>query len=355
MTLPSRILVTGGAGFVGANLCLALAARGADVVALDSLKRRGSELNLARLREAGVAFVHGDVRERGDLLGVEPVEAVVECSAEPSVLAGMGSGADFVVQTNLMGAYNCLELARRDGAQFVFLSTSRVYPVAALSSLALREGETRFELAAEQPLAGASEHGIAEDLPLAGARTLYGATKLAAELLVTEYADSFGVRGVIDRCGVIAGPWQMGKVDQGVFTHWLLAHRLGRPLTYIGYGGTGKQVRDLLHVDDLCDLILEQLGDPEAWNGATVNVGGGVEGSLSLQETTALCRELTGREVPIEPVAQARPGDVPLYASDCRALFARTQWRPARGPRTILEDTLAWIEANEQAVMTALG
>jgi CDP-paratose 2-epimerase len=355
VTVPSRILVTGGAGFVGANLSLALAQQGAEVVALDSLKRRGSEINLPRLREAGVAFVHGDVRERGDLLGLEPVEAIVECSAEPSVLAGMGSGADFVVQTNLVGAHNCLELARRDGAQFVFLSTSRVYPVAALSELALREGETRFELEVEQPLAGASEHGVAEDFPLGGARTLYGATKLAAELLVAEYADSFGVPAVIDRCGVIAGPWQMGKVDQGVFTHWLLAHRLGRPLTYIGYGGTGKQVRDLLHVDDLCDLIREQLVDPAGWDGATVNVGGGVAGSLSLLETTQLCRELTGNEVPIEPVLEARLGDVPLYASDCRALFARTDWRPARGPWTILEDTLAWIEANERAVMTALG
>jgi CDP-paratose 2-epimerase len=174
-------------------------------------------------------------------------------------------------------------------------------------------------------------------------------------LLVAEYADSFGVPAVIDRCGVIAGPWQMGKVDQGVFTHWLLAHRLGRPLSYIGYGGSGKQVRDLLHVDDLCELILEQLGDPGAWDGETLNVGGGVEGSLSLRETTALCRELTGNEVAIEPVAEPRPGDVPLYASDCRRLYARTAWRPSRGPRVILEDTLAWIEANEHAVMTALG
>jgi CDP-paratose 2-epimerase len=351
----TRVLVTGGAGFVGANLCLALAAAGDEVVALDSLKRRGSELNLARLREAGVEFVHGDVRERSDLFALEPVEAVVECSAEPSVLAGMGSGADFVVQTNLLGAHNCLELARRDGAQFVFLSTSRVYPVAALSALSLREGETRFELDAEQSLSGASEHGIAEHFPLGGARTLYGATKLAAELLVTEYADAFGVPAVIDRCGVIAGPWQMGKVDQGVFTHWLLAHRLGRPLTYIGYGGTGKQVRDLLHVDDLCALIAEQLADPAGWDGATVNVGGGVEGSLSLLETTTLCLELTSNEVPVEPVLEPRPGDVPLYASDCRALFARTSWRPSRGPRTILEDTLAWIEANEEAVLKALG
>jgi CDP-paratose 2-epimerase len=354
-SFPARVLVTGGAGFVGANLCLAIADAHpeAEVIALDSLKRRGSELNLARLREAGVAFVHGDVRRREDLLALEPVDARVECSAEPSVLAGAGTGADYVVQTNLVGAHNCFELARRDGAHVIFLSTSRVYPVAPLRRLALAEGETRFELAPEQPLAGASEHGIAEGFPLEGARTLYGATKLASELLLTEYAESFGLPATIDRCGVIAGPWQMGKVDQGVFTHWLLAHHAGRPLAYIGYGG--RQVRDLLHVDDLCELILEQLAEPARWDGATVNVGGGIEGSLSLREATELCRELTGNEVPIEPDADTRPGDVPFYASDCRRLFERTAWRPARAPRTVLEDTLAWIEANERAVMAALG
>jgi len=351
-----RILVTGGAGFVGANLALALAARGHEVVALDNLRRRGAELNLARLRAAGVAFVHGDVRQLSDLLALDPVQAIVECSAEPSVLAGMsGPGSAYVVQSNLIGAYHCFELARRDGAQVVFLSTSRVYPMGPLNALALREAGPRFELEAEQTVAGASSEGISEDFPLPGARTLYGATKLSAELLLAEYADSFGLSAVIDRCGVIAGPWQMGKVDQGVFTHWLLAHHTGSPLSYIGYGGHGRQVRDLLHIDDLVELIAEQLADPERWAGATVNVGGGRQGSLSLAETTALCREITGREVAVAPVLQDRPGDVPLYLSDCRRLFARTDWRPQRSPRQVLQDTYAWIKANEREVLGALG
>src|SRR5215208_3296564 len=121
-----RILVTGGTGFVGANLALALAEPGAhEVVAFDNLRRRGSELNLPRLRAAGVEFVHGDVRSPADLAAVGDVEALVECSAEPSALAGVDGATDYVLQTNLMGAVNCLEVARRCGAFVVFLSTSR--------------------------------------------------------------------------------------------------------------------------------------------------------------------------------------------------------------------------------------
>jgi CDP-paratose 2-epimerase len=352
-----RILVTGGAGFVGGNLAIALAHRQADweVTAFDNLKRRGSELNLSRLREAGIPFVHGDVRVASDLLDLDPFDAIVECSAEPSALAGLDWGGDYVVHTNLLGAYHCLELARRDGAYFVFLSTSRVYPVAALNDVEYTESETRFELEPAQELPGVSEAGISEAFPLDGARTLYGTSKLAAELLIAEYAESFGVRAVVNRFGVIAGPWQMGKVDQGVFTFWILSHHLGRPLRYIGYEGSGKQVRDLLHIDDAVDLIERQLQAPEEWAGFTGNVGGGRECSLSLVETTEICRELTGNEVPVEAVQQPRPGDVPIYISDCDLLYRHTDWRPRRGPREILEDINGWISDHEAAVKTSLG
>jgi CDP-paratose 2-epimerase len=355
--MPADVLVTGGAGFVGANLCVALAERHPDwrIVALDSLYRRGSELNLPRLREAGVEFVRGDVREPGDLQAVGHVAALVECSAEPSALAGVDGETDYVVHTNLMGAYNCLEVCRRHGARMVFLSTSRVYPVEPQRALAYAESDTRFELLPDQPYAGASAAGIAEAFPLDGARTLYGATKLAAELLIAEYAAAFGLTAVVDRCGVIAGPWQMGKVDQGVFTHWVVSHYLDRELSYIGFGGAGRQVRDLVHVDDLVDLIDEQLREPDRFAGATVNVGGGRDGSLSLAEATAICRELTGNAPAIHPVAQTRPGDVPIYLSDCSRLFGLTDWRPRRTPRQTLADIYDWVGANERAVVDALA
>lgn len=353
----TRLLITGGAGFVGSNLAVSLAERHPewDVVALDNLYRRGSELNLPRLEAAGVEFVKGDVREPDDLAAVPGVTAMIECSAEPSVMSGVDGDTGYLVHTNLTGAYNCLELARRDGAFVVFLSTSRVYPVAPQVELVLEEAETRFELAAEQPFPGVSPAGIAEDFPLEGARTLYGATKLAAELLIEEYRAGLGVPAVIDRCGVIAGPWQMGKVDQGVFTHWMLAHHFGNPLSYIGFGGRGKQVRDLLHVEDLVDLVERQLLAPAEWDGRTVNVGGGRECSLSLLETTAICRELTGNEVPIEPVLETRAGDVPIYLSDCTKLYGLDEWRPRRSARQVLADIHEWIAADEQRIAQALN
>jgi CDP-paratose 2-epimerase len=353
----SRLLITGGAGFVGSNLAVSLARRhpGWEIVAFDNLYRKGSALNLPRLREAGVEFVEGDVREPGDLSALPPLSALIECSAEPSVMSGVDGDTGYLVHTNLTGAYNCLELARRDGAFVVFLSTSRVYPVAPQVELKLDEAETRFEIAAEQAVAGVSPSGISEAFPLDGARTLYGATKLAAELLIEEYREGLGVPAVIDRCGVIAGPWQMGKVDQGVFTHWMLAHHFGNPLSYIGFGGKGKQVRDLLHVEDLVDLAERQLLDPESWDGRTVNVGGGRECSLSLLETTAICRELTGNEVPIAPVEQTRAGDVPIYLSDCTKIFGLDEWRPRRGAKQVLADIHEWVAADEQRIAQALN
>jgi CDP-paratose 2-epimerase len=299
--------------------------------------------------------VHGDIREPSDLEEIGEIEALVECSAEPSVMAGLESGADYVVRTNLLGAHNCLELARKRGAQLIFLSTSRVYPVEHQNALNYREEETRFELDPEQPFEGVSEKGISERFPLDGARTLYGATKLAAELLITEYAAAFELRAAVDRCGVIAGPWQMGKVDQGVFTHWMLSHYFRRDLTYLGYGGRGKQVRDLISIDDVVDLVENQLLNPDHWTGFVGNVGGGREISLSLFETTALCRDLTGNEVSIAGDRQTRVGDVPIYLSDCDLLYGHTDWRPQRGPRQILEAIFLWIKEHERAVERALG
>jgi len=299
-----RVLITGGAGFIGSNMALATKRNlpDANVVCLDNLYRRGSELNVPRLMQAGVSFHKGDVRDRSSF-PPGPFDILIECSAEPSVLAGQDGSPDYLFQTNLVGAYNCLEQARVWKSRLLFLSTSRVYPIARLEAHPWREEATRFAWE-DQGTAGITSRGVAESINLAGARSLYGYTKLSAEQLIEEYRATYGLKAIINRCGVIAGPWQFGKVDQGIASLWVLSHYFGRPLSYIGYGGTGKQVRDFLHVDDLCELLIEQIHDFDRWDGWLGNVAGGLANTSSLCELTGLCREITGKQVPIASVPQ---------------------------------------------------
>ena len=351
------ILVTGGAGFLGSSLAVWIrdAMPRVDVVAFDNLRRRGSELNLPRLRERGVTFVHGDVRSTGDLDALPPADLLLDCSAEPSVLAGYAHSPSYVVGTNLVGAANCLEYARRRRARVIFLSTSRVYPIDALNRARFREGQTRFEWTDDQALPGVSSRGATEDFPLHGPRSIYGATKLAAEMLLDEYRYAYGTGVVVNRCGVLAGPWQMGKIDQGVVAYWVLRHLFQQPLSYIGFGGAGKQLRDLLHVDDLCELVMQQISDFDTFDGQVFNVGGGPELSVSLCELTDLCRDVTGHTMPIGSEPETRPADVRIYVSDCAKLFAKTSWRPARTAHQAVEDTARWMRQHADALKHVLG
>ena len=353
--MPDRILITGGAGFVGSTIAFEMRRvfPGAKVIALDNLRRRGSELNVGRLQSAGVQFVHGDVREPRDLEGLA-ADLIVECSAEPSAQAGYSTEPDYVVQTNLFGCYHCLNLARLSRADFVFLSTSRVYSAESLNALAFRETETRFEWLDDQPLPGAGGAGISEEFPTKGVRSIYGATKLAAEFMIEEYAAAYGFRYVINRCGLIAGPWQMGKADQGVVTHWLAAHHFKRPLQYIGFGGEGKQVRDILHVQDVAELVAKQSQSMAGFHRRTLNVGGGLPYSLSLCEMTAQCEELTGQCLRIGSNLAERPADIRCYVTDTSRIQARHDWRPSRSPAVVLRDTLRWLKENEDRVGSAL-
>lgn len=344
-----NILITGGAGFVGSNLAVGLKThyQGVTVTVVDNLKRRGSELNISRLREHGVTFLHADIRNPEDLALDGPVEVIIECSAEPSVLAGYGTNPLYMIQTNLAGTVNCLEVARRKRADFLFLSTSRVYPYDKLNRIRYHEAETRFVWDAGQSVRGWSPAGIEADFPLDGAKTLYGATKLASELLIAEYMDLCGIQCTINRCGVIAGPWQFGKVDQGVFTFWMIGHVFKRPLTYIGYEGSGKQVRDLLHIDDLVALINLQLSDMGKGSGKTYDVGGGIDGSLSLLECSHLCGEITGNHVPIGIELSPRKGDVVIYIANNRRVQEDYGWFPKKSPKEVLQDIHRWVTGHE--------
>jgi CDP-paratose 2-epimerase len=351
-----NVLITGGAGFVGSNLALKLKADfpNTQITCLDNLKRRGSELSLKRLKAADINFVHGDIRSKEDLV-FDKIDLLIECSAEPSVLAGINSAPDYLINTNLVGTLNCLELARQHNAATMFLSTSRIYPMEYINNLDYTESETRFNISDNQKIKGASSKGIAEDLPLDKPRSLYGATKLASELFIAEYADSYGLKTITNRCGVITGPWQMGKVDQGVFVLWVAKHYFKQELSYIGYGGTGKQVRDFIHIDDLYAAISTQLQNFDTYAGQVLNIGGGLENSVSLQELTALCQEITGNTITIHSVTEERQADLRFFITDSTRFLELSGLSWKKDARSTVQDIYEWIKDNEQDLRAILG
>lgn len=341
-----RILITGGAGFVGSSLALLFKENHSEleIICLDNLSRRGSELNLPRLKQAGVQFVHGDVRNTEDLGKIKDIDWLIECSAEPSVHAGFGESPSYLINSNLIGLINCLEYLRQRGGRLVFLSTSRVYPIQQLRELPLEESSSRYRLK-ECNLAGIAKHGINEQFSLSGPRSLYGATKLCGELLIQEYHQMYGIDAIINRCGVLAGAWQMGKVDQGFMALWVANHYFKQSLKYMGFGGMGLQVRDVLHVRDLFRLISIQMNNPDC---DIVNVGGGIENSVSLKELTALVTETLGTKIEIHSDADTRPADMPYYVTDISKVTQKTKWKPQISVPMIVEDLVLWIRNNER-------
>lgn len=352
-----RILITGGCGFVGSNLALLFKQFNPtnEVVCLDNLNRRGSELNLKRLLQYGIEFIHGDIRNKADFKKVGHAECIIEAAAEPSVLAGAGNDLEYLIDTNLNGTLNALYMAKEWNASFLFLSTSRVYPYDKLEQVNFKKTDTRFELSDNQPFIGLGVKGLSESFPLEGVRSLYGATKLASELLIKEFCQNFGLEAVINRCGVLTGPHQMGKIDQGVVVLWMARHFWKSTLGYIGFGGEGLQVRDMLHVKDLFDLLLYQLDNIGTYKGEIFNVGGSNEISVSLQELTSWCSKITGNSIFMEKVPTNRPADIPIYITDNSKITNATGWYPKIGTEQILTEIFEWIRSNEHELKPILS
>lgn len=345
-----KILITGGAGFVGSNLATYFKEDDpkSHVTVLDNLKRRGSELNLRKFKERDIRFVHGDIRNVTDLEDLEgSFDLLIEASAEPSVMAGITGSPNYVLQTNLNGTLNCLEFSRRKVGGFIFLSTSKVYSIDPLRELKYGEDPTRFQLKDGCKGNGVSPLGVSECFPTDRARSMYGATKLASELIIQEYCYAYGLKAIINRCGVITGPGQFGKVDQGIFSLWMVNHVFNKKLQFTGFGGRGKQVRDLLHPWDLYTLIQKQIRQFSDQSEKVFNVGGGRDVSVSLQELTSLCRELTGNRIEIDSVPETSLVDVPIYYTDYSLAHRVFDWRPTLTVKKIYEDLYRWVNQNE--------
>jgi CDP-paratose 2-epimerase len=343
-----KILVTGGCGFAGAAICRRFlqARAGLAITVLDSLRRRGSETNVADLETRGVRVVHGDVRMAADIEALGPFDWVIDAAAEPSVLAGTTAGGHTgrrqLVDHNLTGTVNLLEAAAHWQAGVVLLSTSRVYSISALAAMPLAErtghGGPAFDIDGTQPVPrGVSAAGITEAFSTAAPVSLYGATKLAGETLALEYAHAAGTPLVIDRCGVLAGAGQFGRADQGIFSWWIHRWAAKQPLSFIGFGGRGLQVRDCLHPDDLAELLLMQVAAARGGQPELIHASGGATSATSLAELSAWCRQRLGpHDVGASP--ETRPYDLPWVVLDHAAATMRHGWKPAYTAERIFEE-----------------
>ena len=319
------------------------------VSGFDNLIRRGSETNRRGLERLGIRVAHADLRCPSDLDGFRDVDWVVDAAALPSVLAGIDRTASSrqLVEHNLVGTVNLLELCKTRRAGIVMLSTSRVYSVAALSSLPLTAVGQRFVLRTESLLpAGVSAAGVTEQFSVAPPLSLYGTSKIASEYLAIEYGAAFDFPVWINRCGILAGAGQFGHAEQGILSYWIHAWASGAPLRYIGFDGKGHQLRDALHPRDLATLVQLQIKAGSTRRGpTTANVSGGLKNSISLAELSDWCANRFGaRNIGAE--SSSRPFDVPWLVLDSTPVREQWGWQPAISLPEVLEEIAANAEAD---------
>jgi CDP-paratose 2-epimerase len=305
------------------------------------------------LKHLGVRLLRADIADHSTVMSLPAADWLIDCAANPSVQAGIGAdegGSWRVVQDNLVGTLNLLEYCKKHHAGCVILSTSRVYSTEALSSLPLKEEATRFVLDEARLPAGVTSRGVNESFSTLPPLSLYGATKACSETMAIEYAGAYGIPLWINRCGVIAGPGQFGKIDQGIISFWIYSWMLGRPLSYIGYGAKGKQVRDCVHVDDVVSLVMKQVQKTNTSAPRIVNVGGGLGNTISLLELSSLCENILDRRNAVGSTAENRPYDVPYYCTDNRLVESFWGWKPAHTINDIVESICAWAVQNKETV-----
>jgi CDP-paratose 2-epimerase len=241
-----------------------------------------------------------------------------------------------LLEHNLASLINVLEYCKTRKTGLILLSSSRVYSIPALTSLPLKVQGEAFALDHLGTLpSGVSARGIGAEFSTRPPVSLYGSTKLASESLALEYSEAFGFPVFVNRCGVLAGAGQFGTPDQGIFSYWVNAHRNRWPLRYIGFEGTGRQVRDALHPRDLAALIDKQIRSGRA--GGLYVAGGGVENAWSLRQLNAWCDRRFGAHTPQSDPAPRRY-DVPWIAMDSSPAMRDFDWRPAMGIEAIVDE-----------------
>ena len=357
-----KILVTGGAGFIGTNVCLEAVSRGHEVIAFDNFVRPLTEENIPVLQKHGVKIVRGDIRNPEDFqkIGTD-IEAIIHLAGQCGIpYAQINPLYDFEV--NVRGTINVLEYARLNGKIPVAFAASNKCYTNITNELPVRENETRYvwDMGKKKTIGGADclplnhgdstsylyvEGGIGEDLPLDAfgryARSLYGTSKVSGDLYMQEYYQAFGVPTVVNRMSCIYGHYQKGVEDQG--WAWWMTKQIATGNKKINIFGTGKQVRDMLFGTDVAKLYLDEIEHIDKVAGQVYNIGGGIANTMSLLEAISFIERETGNKAELTFLAK-RHGDQDIWISDISKIKRDLGWEPQVSPqqgiRMMLEEIL---------------
>ena len=335
-----KILITGGCGFVGSNIAIFLKKKlkKSKIFSLDSLMRKGSILNRERLAKNKIRNFKINIENERKINSLPKFDLIIDCCAEPAIEASK-KNPDKVFYTNLVGTFNILKKCKKDNSNLIFLSSSRVYSIDNLREIIKKKNIIR-------PIK--SKKIINEKFETSEARSLYGFTKLSSENLIQEIFYKTNLKFLINRFGVIAGPWQFGKQDQGFVPLWVARHLFKKKLSYIGFGGLGHQVRDILHIDDVCEIIFLQIRNLNKISNKLFNIGGGIKNVISLKRLTTKCEKLTNNKIKFNRILRTSIYDIPFYITDNSKIKKFYNWSPKKNVDTILQDIYTWLIKNKK-------
>ena len=334
-----KILITGGCGFVGSNIAIFLKKKlkNSKIYSLDNLYRNGSKLNQLRMSNYGIKNYNIDIRNFKKISKLIKFNLIIDCCAEPAIEASK-INPDRVFGTNLVGTFNILKKCISDKSNIIFLSSSRVYSIKDLRNLVKN-------INLKKPIKNKKK--INESFETSSPSSLYGYTKLSSEKLIKEFFFKSNLKYIINRFGVIAGPWQFGKQDQGFVSLWIAKHFLKKKLSYIGFGGHGNQVRDLIHIDDVNNIIYLQIKNLKSKYNDTFNIGGGVKNTISLKKLTNKCQKITGNKLKIGKQKETSIFDIQSYVTDNSKIKKVYNWSPKKSVDDILIDVYDWLKINK--------
>ena len=332
-----KILITGGCGFVGSNLCLYLKQKKHKIISLDNLSRKGSKYNLNLLKEKNIKNIKIDIQNYSKIYKLSKFDLIIDCCAEAAVEISKNQ-IDKVVNTNLIGTINILKKAKKDKSKIIFLSSSRINPINEINKV-LDKNNLNTKIV--------SNKSFNEKSSVFGPKTIYGVTKLASEMFIEEFSYAFKMKYIINRCGVISGPLQFGKQDQGFVSLWIWKHLTKKKLSYIGYNGLGNQVRDVLHINDLCELIDLQIKKINSISNTLFTVGGSKKNSISLRELTKICEKISKNKLHISKIKKTSIYDIPYFVTDNSKVMRTYNWKPKRNVFKTVLDTYNWLKYNK--------